>query len=75
MYFAAGMALLDESDWNSQYELTFNLRLERVECELLSGNFEAAEQGDTLGKIRPVTNKWKDQEASARRRTITRWAK
>jgi predicted ATPase len=23
-YFAAGMALLDERDWSSQYELTFN---------------------------------------------------
>ena len=42
-YFAAGMALLDESDWGSQYELTFNLWLERAECELLSGHFENAE--------------------------------
>jgi PAS domain S-box-containing protein len=37
-YFSAGMALLDENDWSSQYELTFNLWLERVECELLTGN-------------------------------------
>jgi PAS domain S-box-containing protein len=43
-YFSAGMALLDEGDWNSQYELTFSLWLERAECELLSGNFENAEQ-------------------------------
>src|SRR5713101_6469490 len=43
-YFAAGMALLDERDWGSQYELTFSLWLERAECELLSGNFENAEQ-------------------------------
>ena len=43
-YLAAGMALLDESDWGSQYELTFSLWLERAECELLSGNFEKAEQ-------------------------------
>ena len=43
-YFAAGMALLDERDWASQYELTFSLWLERAECELLSGNFEKAEQ-------------------------------
>ena len=28
----------------SQYELTFSLRFERAECELLSGNFEEAEQ-------------------------------
>ena len=44
VYFSAGMALLDERDWGSQYELTFSLWLERAECELLSGNFEKAEQ-------------------------------
>jgi serine/threonine protein kinase len=43
-YFAAGMTLLDERDWRSQYELTFSLWLERAECELLSGNFEKADQ-------------------------------
>jgi PAS domain S-box-containing protein len=43
-YFSAGMALLDEGDWGSHYELTFSLWLERAECELLSGNFEKAEQ-------------------------------
>jgi PAS domain S-box-containing protein len=43
-YLAAGMALLDDRDWDSQYQLTFSLRLERAECELLSGNFETAEQ-------------------------------
>ena len=43
-YFSAGMALLDESDWGGQYELTFDPCLERAECELLSGNFESAEQ-------------------------------
>ncbi len=43
-YFSAGMALLDEGDWGSHYELTFGLWLERTECELLSGNFEKAEQ-------------------------------
>ncbi len=44
VYLAAGMALLDERDWGNQYELTFGLWLERAECELLSGNFETAEQ-------------------------------
>src|SRR5207244_7172431 len=44
VYLAAGMALLDERDWGNQYELTFGLWLERAECELLSGNFENAEQ-------------------------------
>jgi predicted ATPase/tRNA A-37 threonylcarbamoyl transferase component Bud32 len=43
-YFSAGMALLDEGDWGSYYELTFGLWLERADCELLSGNFEKAEQ-------------------------------
>ncbi|HWS61788.1 MAG TPA: AAA family ATPase, partial [Steroidobacteraceae bacterium] len=44
VYFAVGMALLDESDWGSQYELTFSLWLERAQCEFLSGDFETAEQ-------------------------------
>jgi len=43
-YFSAGMALLDDRDWSSQYKLTFSLWLERAECEFLSGNFETAEQ-------------------------------
>jgi PAS domain S-box-containing protein len=43
-YFSAGMALLDETDWGSRYELTFSMWLERAECELLSGNFDPAEQ-------------------------------
>src|SRR5260370_37863934 len=38
------MALLDERDWGSQYELTFSLWLERAECEFLSGHFDKAEQ-------------------------------
>ena len=41
-YFAAGMALLDEGDWCSQYELAFSLWLECAECEHLTGNFEKA---------------------------------
>src|SRR5271168_5134186 len=43
-YLASGTALVDEPDWTSQYELTFNLWLERAQCELLNGNFETAEQ-------------------------------
>jgi PAS domain S-box-containing protein len=43
-YFAAGAALMSESDWDSRYELTFRLWLERAECEFLTGNFEMAEQ-------------------------------
>src|SRR5882724_10642586 len=43
-YFSVGMALLDERDWESQYQLTFSLWLERAECEFLTANFDAAEQ-------------------------------
>jgi PAS domain S-box-containing protein len=44
VYLASGMALLDEKDWSSHYELMFSLRLERAECEFLTGNFDTAEQ-------------------------------
>ena len=44
VYFAAGMELLDEHDWDSQYELMFDLRLERAECEFLTSSFVQAEQ-------------------------------
>jgi PAS domain S-box-containing protein len=43
-YLASGMALVDERDWSSQYELTFNLWLEHAQCELLYGNLEKTEQ-------------------------------
>jgi PAS domain S-box-containing protein len=51
-YFSAGTALLDEMEWDTQYELTFSLWLERAECELLKGNFEKAEQliGELLAR-------------------------
>jgi predicted ATPase/signal transduction histidine kinase len=44
VYFAAGIALLDERDWDTRHELTFALSLERAECDLLSGYLETAEQ-------------------------------
>ena len=49
-YFSAGMALLDERDWSSYYELTYSLWFECAQCEVLSGNFDRAEQliGDLL---------------------------
>jgi PAS domain S-box-containing protein len=52
-YFAAGMALLDEDDWSSQYELTFSLWQERVECELVCGGLEKAAQliADLLPRV------------------------
>ncbi len=42
-YLASGVAMLDERDWSSQYELTFNLWLECGQCELLNGNFKNSE--------------------------------
>jgi PAS domain S-box-containing protein len=49
-YFSAGMALLDERDWSSHYELTYSLWLECAQCEVLNGNFDRADQmiGDLL---------------------------
>jgi PAS domain S-box-containing protein len=55
VYLAAGMALLDESDWERQYELTFSLWLERAECEYLTGQFAAAEPRLSLLSTRART--------------------
>jgi PAS domain S-box-containing protein len=43
-YFSAGMALLDDQDWGSRFELMFSLRLECAECEFLTANFDQAQQ-------------------------------
>jgi PAS domain S-box-containing protein len=43
-YFSGGMALLDDHDWSSRFELMFNLRIERAECEFLTANFDQAQQ-------------------------------
>jgi PAS domain S-box-containing protein len=42
-YFSAGMALLDETDWGRQYELTFSLWVECAECAFPTGEFDKAE--------------------------------
>jgi predicted ATPase len=44
VYLEAGTALLDDGDWDIQYDLMFSLWLERAECEFLTGNFAKAEQ-------------------------------
>ena len=44
VYLAAGMALLDEADWTGQHDLMFHLRLERAECDFLTGELDRAEQ-------------------------------
>jgi hypothetical protein len=43
-YVAAGMALLDDRDRSSHYELAFGMLLERAECELLTSDLDTAEQ-------------------------------
>ena len=43
-YFAAGMALLDDMDWSSEYDVMFSLWFECAECEFLAGHFDPAEQ-------------------------------
>lgn len=42
-YLAAGMALLDDSSFDHDYELAFALHAERAECEYLNGQYQAAE--------------------------------
>jgi predicted ATPase len=44
VYLTAGMALLDDSDWGSRYELLFSLWLERADCAFLTGDFDQAER-------------------------------
>ncbi len=41
-YLSAGMALLDREDWESRFQLAFDLWLLRAECEFLCGNFDDA---------------------------------
>jgi predicted ATPase/signal transduction histidine kinase len=62
VYLAAGMALLDDGDWSRQYELTFNLRLERAECEFLTGNFDTADR--LLGELLQCGTSKVDQGAA-----------
>ncbi|WP_167760302.1 trifunctional serine/threonine-protein kinase/ATP-binding protein/sensor histidine kinase [Paraburkholderia pallida] len=49
LYFAAGMALLDETYWAGHYELMFKLRLECAECDFLTGELGCAE--DLLAEL------------------------
>lgn len=43
-YLKAGSRLLNETEWESDYDLAFALHLEAGECQNLSGNFDEAEQ-------------------------------
>ena len=42
-YLTAGLDLLTEESWQTDYKLAFALTIERAECEYLVGNFEQAE--------------------------------
>jgi PAS domain S-box-containing protein len=55
VYLAAGMALLDESDWHSHYDLMFSLWLEHAECEYLTGRLTPAEARLSLLSTRART--------------------
>lgn len=43
-YFETGLSLTPSDAWAQDYELTFELFTERLECEYLCGDWEAAEQ-------------------------------
>ena len=43
-YLAAGLSLVTERVWDSEYDLAFTLHLEAAECLYLCGKFDAAEQ-------------------------------
>src|SRR5260370_25554583 len=44
VYLAAGTALLDERDWSSPYDLTFNLLLARARGGIFTSNFAASKR-------------------------------
>jgi predicted ATPase len=67
------MALLDESDWDSQYELMFRLRLERAECEFLTGNLDTSEQ--LIGELLQRGASKVDQAAACHLKILLRTVK
>ncbi len=55
-YLTAGLNLICEEQWESDYPLAFALYLEAAECEYLCGNFEEAEKRFELLIGRAVTS-------------------
>ncbi|MEO5968524.1 MAG: serine/threonine-protein kinase PknK, partial [Bdellovibrionia bacterium] len=43
-YFNQGMALLAPDSWDTEYQLTYDLYLERAQCEWVCGRLEVAEE-------------------------------
>src|SRR5690606_16947387 len=44
VYFATGRMLLDEDSWARCYQLTFDLELNGAECDIVAGEWAAAEE-------------------------------
>ena len=44
MYLKAGIHLLDEDTWNTEYELTYGLYRELMQCEYLNLNYQESER-------------------------------
>jgi predicted ATPase len=61
IYFRAGIGLLIEAQWNSDYEPLFALHREAAECDYLSCDFVEAETAfnGLLGKARTRVDKAK----------------
>ena len=55
-YLKAGLSLLTEERWESDYTLAFELNVEAAECQYLCGNFEEAEQRFDLLLGRAMTS-------------------
>jgi predicted ATPase/class 3 adenylate cyclase len=43
-YISVGLGLLGETAWQTRHDLAFELHLEALECEYLTGDFERADQ-------------------------------
>ncbi|WMT78177.1 AAA family ATPase [Bradyrhizobium sp. Ash2021] len=54
-YFVVGRLLLGEKGWEQCYQLTFDLELNRGECEYLTGELAAAEERLSLLSARALT--------------------
>ena len=60
-YFAAGVRLIDEAHWRSDYPLAFSINLEAAQCEVLCGDFNGAQThlASLLGRARDSLDKAK----------------
>lgn len=54
-YFEAGIKLLNENSWETNYKLTFDMYLDWLECEYLSGKIKQAEKIFTVMSEKAVT--------------------